>query len=84
MNLISFIEGLAQKIKEDPSYDHQRTVLNEFTPNERTILEAGSYIRGRKFDVWAPERGITNVFEGTPYDDPDGLLPLSISQMKKF
>jgi len=50
----------------------------EFDERERTIIEAGSYIKGHKYDLWGPEKGITNVYESTPFEDPEGLLTLSL------
>lgn len=41
-------------------------------------------VRGGRFDVWAPEKGIINIFSPELYTDPDGLLPLSLKQTKNF
>ena len=61
----------------------------DFTDKERTIIEAGSYIHGGRFEMWGPDRGIIkylinpniffdSIFAEEAYEDPDGLMPLSI------
>jgi len=33
--------------------------LSLYDAKEKTIIEAGSLVRGGRFDIWAPEKGIT-------------------------
>ncbi len=32
--------------------------MSVFDQKEQTIIEAGSLVRGGRFDVWGPERGV--------------------------
>jgi len=57
--MINFIEGINNKIKSDPSFDAKQVALSLYDAKEKTIIEAGSLVRGGRFDIWAPEKGIT-------------------------
>lgn len=52
------ITGIKQKIDSDVSFDGKKAALSQFDSKEQTIIEAGSLVRGGRFDVWGPERGI--------------------------
>jgi hypothetical protein len=36
--------------------------LKQFDAKEKTIIEAGSMVRGGRFDIWSPETGITKYY----------------------
>jgi hypothetical protein len=57
------VEGLAEKIKSDPAqFDGKVAGLQAYDQKERIIIEAGSLVRGGRFDIWGPEKGITKYF----------------------
>lgn len=86
--MISFVEGINAKIKSDVQFDAKQVALSIYDQKEKTIVEAGSLVRGGRFEIWSPERGITkydlfktnnySIFSSEAYEDPDGLLQLSI------
>lgn len=54
------MEGINQKIKSDPlQFDGKVAALSQYDQIERNIIEAGSLVRGGRFDVWSPDKGIT-------------------------
>ena len=57
--MIGFIEGMNQKIKTDIQFDAKQLALSQYDQKEKTIIEAGSLVRGGRFDIWGPEKGIT-------------------------
>ena len=58
-DIITLVEGINQKIQTDIQFDPKKAKLMEFDQKERTIIEAGSYLKGHKFEIWSPEMGIT-------------------------
>jgi len=55
--------------------------MKEFDPVEQIIIERSSTVRNRTLDLWQPAKGIINIFENKHFEDPQGLLPLSVRQM---
>ena len=84
MKMIGFIEGLHGVMKEKPEFTFENVLKKQYKEHELKFIEKGSSVSGRLYDLWSPEKGIINIFEGEDYKDPDGLLPLSQSQMKDF
>jgi hypothetical protein len=58
--------------------------MAKYDAAEQMLIEKGSDVRGKHFDVWQPESGIINIFENIHYEDPGGLLPLNVRQMKSL
>jgi len=48
------------------------------------ILERSKTYKGLQFDIWSPEQAIINIFANEHYEDPDGLLTLSVRQMQRL
>ena len=58
--------------------------MSQFNEKEQSIINAASIIRDINFDLWSPQLGITNIYSNKQYLDPNGMLPLSLSQMQKL
>ena len=78
--------NLAEKIKAkrlgDPTCSSKNVFLKDFDEAEKLIIEKGSNVRGRVYELWEPHLGIINIFDEYPFQDPDGNLALSTRQMK--
>ena len=77
---------LAEKIKAkrdvDPAFVMKKVYLSQFNQAEQFYIEKCNTIRGHVFELWEPRFGIINIFEPKQFNDPDGLLPLSLKQMR--
>jgi hypothetical protein len=51
---------LRDKIASDPNvFDGKHAALSQYDQKEKTIIEMGNLVRGGRFEVWGPDRGIT-------------------------
>ena len=48
------------------------------------ILQRSTQYKRLVFDIWSPEQAIINIFENKHFEDPDGLLTLSVRQMQRL
>ena len=81
---LKMAEAIAQKIKEDPTCDAVKEYLKTFDQAEQIIIQKSTNVRNRHLDIWDPKRGIINIFENKHFEDPEGLLPLSVRQMQSL
>mmetsp|Transcript_9346 Transcript_9346/g.14129 ORF Transcript_9346/g.14129 Transcript_9346/m.14129 type:complete len:205 (+) Transcript_9346:371-985(+) len=84
-NNLSFAEQISKKIKTDPmKFDIQHQFLAQYSEHEKSIIHAASISRDIQYELWSPKLGITNLYSAQQFFDPNGMLPLSLKQMKRF
>ena len=55
---MQFAEHIQNKINTDPTCDAKKVFMSKYDAAEQMLIEKGSDVRGKHFDVWQPESGI--------------------------